>query len=84
VARNSCGRWMGGAICNICRVLRRALSIKRGLRAKRLAGITNSSMRQRRRWGEMHSDSVYTVAENVMREYEEDDIMIGDDEDDVD
>ena len=32
----------------------------------------------------MHSDSAYTVAENVMREYEEDDIMIGDDEDDVD
>ena len=57
---------------------------QRGLRAKRLAGVTNSSVRQRRRWGEIHSDSVYTVAENVMREYEEDDIMIGDDEDDVD
>ena len=40
-------------VCNLCIVLRRALSIKRGLRAKKLAGITNGSARHRGRRGEM-------------------------------
>jgi len=39
---------------------------KRGLRAKKPAGITNGSARQRRRRGELYSESAYRVAEDIM------------------
>jgi len=37
--------------------------------------ITNGSARQRRRRGEMHSDSAYRAAEEIMR-YDEDEMII--------
>jgi len=37
--------------------------------------ITNGSSRQRRRRGEMHSDSAYRAAEEIMR-YDEDEMII--------
>ena len=40
-------------------------SIKRGLRVKQLAEITNGSMRQRRRQGEMYCKRAYRVAEEM-------------------
>jgi len=41
--------------------------IKRGLRAKMVAGITNGCMTHRKRRNEMYSESAYRVAEEIMR-----------------
>jgi len=38
-------------------------------------GMTNGSARQRRRRGEMYSDSAYRVAEGIMR-YDEDEMIL--------